>query len=100
MNIIMTATQILWLTNSVYFGSKSSTGLKFFRPYFHDYLSSVHNCENRFHIRFFNRLSHMLFSYIYRHLFITSRVYLEPTYLFILNQHNHQFNNFVADCRW
>ena len=38
-----------------------------FRPYFQYYLSSVHNCEDRFHIRFFNHSSHTWFSYIYSH---------------------------------
>ena len=37
----------------------------FFRPYFHYYLSGVHNCEDRFHIRFFNHSSWIWFSYIY-----------------------------------
>ena len=40
----------------------------FFRPYFHYFLSNVHNCGDRFHIRFFNRSSHLRFSYIYSHL--------------------------------
>ena len=40
----------------------------FFRPYFLYYLSNVHNCGDRFHIRFFNRNSHLRFSYIYSHL--------------------------------
>ena len=40
----------------------------FYRPYFHYYLSNVHNCGDRFHIRFFNRSSHLRFSYIYSHL--------------------------------
>ena len=34
----------------------------FFRPYFYYYLSSVHNCEGRLHIRFFSRSSHIWFS--------------------------------------
>ena len=37
--------------------STARTGLNFFRPYFQYYLSYVHNCEDRFDIRFFNRSS-------------------------------------------
>ena len=55
------------------------TSLNFFRPYFHSYSSSVHNCKDRFHIHFFNCSSHIWISYIYSHLFTTSQVYLEPT---------------------
>ena len=40
--------------------STARTGLNFFfRPYFYYYLSSVHNCEGRLHIRFFSRSSHI-----------------------------------------
>ena len=39
----------------------------FFRPYFHYYLSSVHNCEDCFHFRFCNGSSHIWFLYIYSH---------------------------------
>ena len=35
------------------------------RPYFHYFLSNAHNCEDRFHIRFFNRSSRIWFSCIY-----------------------------------
>ena len=51
-------------------GYKSLTGLNFFRRYFHCYLSSVHNREDRLHIRFFNRSSCIWFSYIYIHLML------------------------------
>ena len=37
----------------------------FFRPYFHYNLSSVHYCEDRYHIHFFIRSSHIWFSYIH-----------------------------------
>ena len=39
----------------------------FFRPYFHYYLSSVHNCEDCFHFRFCNCSSHIWFLYLYSH---------------------------------
>ena len=42
-------------------------------------LSSVHNCEDRFHIHVFIRSSNIWLSYIHSRLFTTSRVYLEPT---------------------
>ena len=62
-------------------GFKSCTGLIFFfTPCFHYCSSSVHYCKDRFHIHVFIRSSHMLFLYIYSHLFITLRVYMEPTY--------------------
>ena len=51
----------------------------FFRPYFLYCSSSVHYSEDRFHIHVFIRSSNLWISYIYSHLFITSRVYLEPT---------------------
>ena len=38
----------------------------FFRLYFHYCLSSVHYCEDRSHIHFFIRISHIRFSYIHR----------------------------------
>ena len=34
------------------------------RPYFHHCLSSLHNCEDRFHIHFYSRSSHIWFSYL------------------------------------
>ena len=46
-------------------GFKSCTGLNVFRPYFHYCLSSVHYCEDRFHIYFLNRNSHIWFSYVH-----------------------------------
>ena len=46
---------------------------------FHYYLSSVHYCEDRFHIHVFNRSSNIWLPYINNRLFTTSRVYLEPT---------------------
>ena len=62
-------------------GFKSCTGLIFFfTPCFHYCSSSVHYCKDRFHIHVFIRSSHILFLYIYSHLFITLRVYMEPTY--------------------
>ena len=36
----------------------------FFRPYFHHCLSSVHNCEGHFYIRFFDCSSYMIFIYL------------------------------------
>ena len=46
---------------------------------FHYYLSSVHNCEDRFHIDVFICLSNIWLLYIHSRLFTTSRVHLEPT---------------------
>ena len=40
---------------------------------------SVHNCEDCFHIHVFIRSSNIWLSYIHRHLFTASWVYLEPT---------------------
>ena len=51
----------------------------FLRPSFHYYLSSVHCCEDRFHIHVFNRSSNIWLPYIHNCLFITSRVYLKLT---------------------
>ena len=51
----------------------------FFRPYFYYCLSSVHYCEDHFHIHFFIRNTHMSFLCIYSHSFIPSRL--------IRNQH-------------
>ena len=51
----------------------------FFRPSFHYCLSSVHNCEDHFHIHVFIRSLNIWLSYIHSRLFTTSRVYLEPT---------------------
>ena len=51
-------------------GFKSRAGLNSF----HYYLSSVHNCEDRYHIHVFIRISNF-----HSRLFISSRVYLEPT---------------------
>ena len=49
---------------------------------FHYYLSSVHNCEDRFHIDVFICLSNIWLLYIHSRLFTTSR--------FIWNQHRDQ----------
>ena len=46
-------------------GFKSRTGLNLFRSYFHNYLISVYNCEDRFLIRFFNCSSRIWFSHIF-----------------------------------
>ena len=64
-----------WLVSSVVWalhqyrrdhGFKSRTGLNFFfRPYFHYCSSSVHYCEDRFHIHVFIRSSNMWLSYIH-----------------------------------
>ena len=44
---------------------KCRKGLNFFRPYFHYYLSSVHNCEGHFHIPFVQpQFTHMIFIYL------------------------------------
>ena len=51
----------------------------FLRPSFHYYLSSVHCCEDRFHIHVFNCSSNIWLPYIHNCLFITSRVYLKLT---------------------
>ena len=48
-------------------------------PYFHYCLSSVQYSEDRFHFRLWNCSSHIWFSYIYSHWFITTRIYYEPT---------------------
>ena len=46
-------------SRSVHAWFKSRTGLSFFfRSYFNYYFSSVHNREDRFYIRFFNRSAH------------------------------------------
>ena len=44
-------------------GSKSHTGLNFFRPYFHYCSSSVHYCKDCLHIQFFI-CSSLFFSYL------------------------------------
>ena len=51
----------------------------FTRPSFHYCFSSVHNCEDHFHIHVFISSSNIWLSYIHRHLFTASLVYLEPT---------------------
>ena len=51
-------------------------------PYSHHCSSSVHNCEDHFHIHVFIRSSRIWLSYFYSQLFITSR--------FIWDQHNKQ----------
>ena len=56
-------------------GFKSRTSLKFFRPYFHYCLSSVHCCEDHFHLLIL--CSHLWFSYIHNDLYTISRVYYE-----------------------
>ena len=48
----------------------SQLGVSFIFHYIHYYLSSVHNCEDHFHILFFNRSAHIWFSYIYSHVII------------------------------
>ena len=55
-------------------GSNPAQAWIFFKPSFHYYLSSVHNCEDRYHIHVVIRISN-----IHSCLFTTSRVYLEPT---------------------
>ena len=60
-------------------GSNPIQAWIFFRPYFHYCSSSVHYCEDRFHIHVFIRSSNIWLSYIHSRLFTTSRVYLEPT---------------------
>ena len=61
-------------------GSNPVQAWIFFRPSIHYRLSSIHNCEDPFHIhvRIF-RSSNIWLSYIHSRLFTTSRVYLEPT---------------------
>ena len=57
-----------WVTSH---GFKSRTGLNFFQALFSLLLIliiSIHNCEDCFHIRFFNHSSHIWFSNIYSHL--------------------------------
>ena len=51
----------------------------FTRPSFHYFLSSVHNCQDCFHIHVFICSSNIWLSYIHRCLFTASWVYLEPT---------------------
>ena len=51
----------------------------FTRPSFHYCFSSVHNCKDCFHIHVFIGSSNIWLSYIHRHLFTASLVYLEPT---------------------
>ena len=46
-------------------GSNPIRAWTILRPYFHYFLSNAHNCEDRFHIRFFNRSSRIWFSCIY-----------------------------------
>ena len=65
------------------YGFKSRTGLNFFfRPYFNYWFSSVHNNEDRFYIRCFNRSAHIWFSYIYSHYSLLGR--------FVWIQHDDQ----------
>ena len=59
-------------------GSNPVQAWIFLRPCFHYCLSSVHYCEVTF-IHVFICSSNIWLSYILSHLFITSRVYLEPT---------------------
>ena len=51
----------------------------FTRPSFHYCFSSVHNCEDCFHIHVFIHSSNIWLSYIHRCLFTASWVYLEQT---------------------
>ena len=46
-------------------GSNPVQAWIFFRPSFHYYLSSVHYCEDRFHIHVFNRSSNIWLPYIH-----------------------------------
>ena len=46
-----------------------------FRPSFHHYLSSVHHCEDRFHIHVFNRSSNVWLLYIQNRVSISSIAY-------------------------
>ena len=55
----------------------------FIRPYFLHFLSSAHCCEDRFHIRFFMRSSHIWFSYIFT-------IVYTSLHGFIWDQHNDQ----------
>ena len=61
-------------------GSNPVQAWIFFRPSIHYCLSSVHNCEDRFHIHVFIRSSNIWLSYIHSRLFTTSRVYSERTW--------------------
>ena len=57
------------LTREVVNGFKSRTGLNFFfRSSFHNCSSSVHYCEDRFHIHVFIRSSNIWLSYIHSRL--------------------------------
>ena len=51
-------------------GFKSRTGLNFFKPSFHYYLSSVHYSEDRFHIHVFSRSWNIWLPYIHNRLFV------------------------------
>ena len=61
-------------------GSNPVQAWIFFRPSIHYRLSSVHNCEDPFHIHVFIRSSNIWLSYIHSRLFTTSRVYSERTW--------------------
>ena len=59
----------IWTHDPCDTGAKSTvvlgTTLSSNENYFHYYLSRVHNCEDCFYIRFFNRSSHNYVSFIY-----------------------------------
>ena len=81
-------------------GFKSRTGLNsFFRPYFHYCLSSVHYCDDRFHIHVFIRSLNMWLSYIHcrlcKSIFYTKEREYNVTYHYFVNNWEH-FSNFSS----
>ena len=81
-------------------GLKSRTGLNyFFRPYFHYCLSSVHYCDDRFHIHVFIRSLNMWLSYIHSRLcksilYTKEREYNVTDHYFVNNWEH--FSNFSS----
>ena len=80
---------IFAVMNTSYLSSSEKKAWIFFRGgegrlSFHYYLSSVHNCEDRFHIHVFNRSSNIWLSYIHNRLFTKDNYMTLPFSLLVL----------------
>ena len=71
-----------WTSSWIEFFELAWIRLIFFRPYFNYWCSSVHNCEDGFHIRFFNCSAQIWFLYIYSHY----KIFLSHTFASLVTQ--------------